>query len=260
MREADEMIAACDRHHVKCAVAHQTRYSPRVRVVKELIAAGRIGDVLELRGHGKEDRRGGGEDLMVLGVHAFDLMRLFVGDPKWCFARVHQGGRKAVAGDVRPGGEQIGPIVGDHIHASYGFAGLPVGTFATHRAKDGASARFWLEVRGTKGMIHVGFGAFPPAYLCEDPGWMPGKSKAAWQEITSAGVGKPEPLKPGDFGNGNIWIVDDLLKAITEDRPPLCSLADGAAAVEMVLAVYESHRLDRPVEFPLKTRGHPLSV
>jgi predicted dehydrogenase len=259
MQEADEMLTACARHHVKCAVAHQTRYSPRVKAVKDLIAAGRIGDVVELRGHGKEDARGGGEDMMVLGTHAFDLMRLLVGDPKWCFARVSQGGRKAGAGDARQGREPIGPIAGDHIHATFGFAGLPVGTFVTHKARDGANTRYWLEIRGTKGVIHVGYGAFPPAYLCEDPSWMPGKSKAPWQEISSAGVGKPEPLKPGDYGNGNIWIVEDLLAAIKEDRPPVCSLADGAAAVEMVLAVYESNKLDRPVEFPLKNRKHPLA-
>ena len=29
LQEADEMIAACDKHHVKCVIAHQTRYSPR---------------------------------------------------------------------------------------------------------------------------------------------------------------------------------------------------------------------------------------
>jgi hypothetical protein len=70
MQEADEMVAACDKAHVKCAVAHQTRYAPRVKVVKELIASGRIGDVVELHGHGKCDRRGGGEDQMVLGTPA----------------------------------------------------------------------------------------------------------------------------------------------------------------------------------------------
>jgi predicted dehydrogenase len=260
LQEADEMVAACDRHHVKCAIAHQTRYSPRVKVVRELIAAGRIGDVLELHGHGKCDRRGGGEDLMVLGTHAFDLMRLLAGDARWCFARITVNGRKAVSGDVKPLGEGIGPGLGDHIVASYGFGGLAVGHFTTLKAKAGVSARYWLEVRGTKGLIHVGYGALPPAYLCEDPSWMPGKSKAPWREITSAGVGEPEPLKPAEVGNGNRWIADDLLAAIEGDRPPLGSIADGRAALEMILAVYESHRLDRPVDLPLKNRKHPLAA
>ncbi|MGH8246843.1 MAG: Gfo/Idh/MocA family protein, partial [Gammaproteobacteria bacterium] len=30
LQEADEMIAACERAHVKLAIAHQTRYSPRL--------------------------------------------------------------------------------------------------------------------------------------------------------------------------------------------------------------------------------------
>src|SRR5262245_1584952 len=95
LQQADEVGGACAKHHVKVAAAHQTRYSLRVKVVRDLVNEGRIGDVLELRGHGKEDKRGGGEDLMVLGTHAFDLMRHSAGDAKWCFARIQQGGRKA---------------------------------------------------------------------------------------------------------------------------------------------------------------------
>src|SRR6478672_4749141 len=135
LQEADEMIAACDKHHVKCAIAHQTRYSPRLKVVKQLIADGKLGDVIELRGRGKEDARGGGEDLMVLGTHIFDLMRFLVGDARWCFARVMANGRKATPGDVRQATEPLGPIMGDHITAEYGFDGLATGSFSTHRAK-----------------------------------------------------------------------------------------------------------------------------
>ena len=106
----------------------------------------------------------------------------------------------------------------------------------------------------------MGYGAFGPTYLCEDPSWMPGKSKAAWQEVTSNGLGKPETLNPKEIDNGNIWLANDLLDAIEKDRPPLDSLADGRSALEMILAVYESHRLDRPVELPLKNRKHTLSM
>src|SRR5947209_6234085 len=74
LAEADEMVAACEKHHVKLAIAHQTRYSPRLERVRELIADGRLGDLLEMRGRGKEDGRGGGQDLMVLGTHILDLM------------------------------------------------------------------------------------------------------------------------------------------------------------------------------------------
>src|SRR5436305_722669 len=65
LAEADEMVRACETHHVKLAIAHQTRHSPRLARAKEMIASGRLGDLLELRGRGKEDPRGGGQDLMV---------------------------------------------------------------------------------------------------------------------------------------------------------------------------------------------------
>ena len=98
----------------------------------------------------------------------------------------------------------------------------------------------------------------PVAFFAADPSWLTAQSRAAWQPITSNGVGMPETLVAADVGNGNKWIAEDLLKAITEDREPICSLRDGRAAVEMVMAVYESHRSGRPVEFPLRFRTHPL--
>jgi predicted dehydrogenase len=260
LAEADEMIAACERHHVKLAIAHQTRYSPRLQRVRELIGEGRLGDLLELRGRGKEDSRGGGQDLMVLGTHIMDLMRLLAGDARWCFARVLQDGKPATRSDVREGGEGMGPIAGNLIHASYGFDKGVHGSFGTHRAKHGASARFGLHIHGSKGVIQLTTGALPPVYFLEDPSWFPGQSKAPWKEITSAGVGKPEPLTDGGLGLGNIWVVKDLIEAIEQDRQPLGGMYDGRAALEMILAIYESHRLQGPVELPLKNRRHPLTM
>jgi len=119
LEQADEMIAALETRNLKLAIAHQTRYSPTLQHVRKLIADGRLGDMLELRGRGKEDSRGGGEDLMVLGTHIMDLMRLFAGDPQWCFARVSDGGKPVTKNEVRDGAEGIGPLAGDEIHAMY---------------------------------------------------------------------------------------------------------------------------------------------
>jgi len=107
--------------------------------------------------------------------------------------------------------------------------------------------------------MHLGFGVFGASFFCEDPSWMPGQSKAAWQEITSNGLGKPETLSAKEIDNGNIWIVNDLIEAIEKDRAPLDSIYDGRASLEMILAVYESHKQDRPIELPLKSRKHPLA-
>src|SRR5262249_48797016 len=156
---------------------------------------GRLGDLLELRGRGKEDTRGGGQDLMVLGTHILDLMRFLAGDARWCFAEVTQVGRPVTKADVREGGEGMGPVAGDHITAVAGCARGVKGTCGSPRARHGAGARFGLQVYGSKGVLQLTTGSLPAAYFLEDPSWFPGRSGKGWQEITSAGVGRPEPLR-----------------------------------------------------------------
>ena len=109
-------------------------------------------------------------------------------------------------------------------------------------------------------MIQLTTGSLPAAYFLDDPSWFPGNSRKPWQEITSNGIGKPESLKDDGLGLGNIWIARDLIEAIEQDRQPLGSMYDGRAALEMILAVYESYRHGAPVELPLKNRQHPLTM
>ena len=266
LAEADEMVAACEKHHVKLAIAHQTRYSPRLQRVKDMIAAGQLGEILELRGRGKEDSRAGGQDLMVLGTHILDLMRFVAGDPRWCYGRVGVVGKERVTpitkADVREGGEGMGSVAGDHIVAQYGFDKGAVGHFASQKATRGPGEpdRFGLAIFGTRGIIQLTTGSLPAAYFLADPGWFPGRSRAAWQEITSAGVGKPETLKDGGLGQGNVWIAQDLIEAIEKDRQPKGSIYDARAALEMILAMYESQRLRGAVDLPLRNRRHPLTM
>ena len=47
---------------------------------------------------------------MVLGSHLCDMMRILLGDPRWVFAHVSEGGREISAKHVRQGTEPIGPI------------------------------------------------------------------------------------------------------------------------------------------------------
>jgi predicted dehydrogenase len=264
--EADAIVATCERHHVKLAIAHQTRYSPRLLRIKELIAAGRIGQLLEMRGRGKEDSRVGGEDLMVLGTHILDLMRFIAGAARWCTARVgvvdREGVRPITKADVREGGEGIGPIAGDHITAEFGFDRGVIGHFATVRSPRAARAadRFGLTLYGSRGVIQLTTGSLPPAYFLADPSWFPGRSRATWQEITSAGLGKEEPLKDGGLGQGNVWIAHDLMDAIEHDRQPRGGVYDARAALEMIMAIYDSQRQGRPVSLPLQNRRHPLRM
>ena len=92
----------------------------------------------------------------------------------------------------------------------------------------------------------------------------PGRPVVAFEFKTVAtdyepGVGQPEPIKESGMDVGNRLIAADLIESIEKDRQPLGSIYDGQASLEMILAVYESHKQDRPVDLPLKNRRHPLA-
>jgi predicted dehydrogenase len=99
--EADRIVEAVRKNRVKVQVAHQMRVSPYTLRAKAMVDAGELGDIQEVRARGKEDRRAGGEDLMVLGSHLFDMMRFFLGDPKWVVSHVTTNGEELSARDAR---------------------------------------------------------------------------------------------------------------------------------------------------------------
>ncbi|HUT32575.1 MAG TPA: Gfo/Idh/MocA family oxidoreductase [Planctomycetota bacterium] len=260
LAEADEIAAACEKHKVKLAVAHQTRYSPRLAVVRELLRSGALGQVLEFRGRGKEDGRGGGEDLWVLGSHVMDLVHTLGGDAKWCFGTVLQGGRPIRRDDVKEGAEGIGPLAGDEVHAIYKLASGATASFDSVRGAGGNPTRFGVQIFGSKGILEIYTGYLPPVSFLPDPSWSPGRTGRKWLPVTSAGVDKPEPLKDGGLHGGNVAAVKDLIAAVEGDRQPESSLAEARAATEMIVAVFESQRLGGPVPFPLKNRQNPLTM
>ena len=163
--------AACRKSGTKLSLAYVNRHAPGYAAARDLIEEGRIGKVLEIRCRGKEDARGGGEDLVVLGCHVLDLMTDLGGGPKWCEAVVTQGGRPITKADATDGPEGIGPIAGDAINAMFGLADGPIGYFASVRDAGLKQPNFGLTVVGTKGAIHIRPDHVPQAYLREAPLW-----------------------------------------------------------------------------------------
>ena len=259
LASCDAIVDACERSHMKLAMAFQTRYSPRYERIKSLIAEGAIGEVLELRGRGKEDRRGGGEDLMVLGVHILDLCHDLLGDPAWCFARVTDQGRPVGPTEVRSGAEGIGPLAGDRVDAMFGFKATPViAHFASSRPNE-PGRRFGLTICGSKGCIWMSTGWMSPAFHLADPTWI-ATGKVPWSPITIARRDKPEPVAENGLAAGNRAIVADLIHAVETDTQPRTHVRAARTAVEMVLACYASHGQGGMVALPLADRAqHPLT-
>ena len=261
LAECDEVIEQMQMRHLKLGIAHITQYSPVLDRVLELIRSGEIGTLLELRGRGKEDHRGGGEDLWVLGSHIFALMRSIAGaHPTSCQATVTQAGLPVKREDVSEGNEGLGLLAGDTIQATYQFPNQSVGHFASRRGMAGQPSRFALQIFGSKGMIEMTSGYGNPAYLLPDSSWSPQRSGKSWKTITSAGIDKPEPRTDGNYEGGHIAAIEDLIRAIESQEETRCTAEDCRGIVEMTAAIYESHRLRRAVDLPLATRSNPLSL
>ena len=258
LQEADAMVTACETNNVRLAIAHQTRYSPILHTIRNLIHDDAIGEVLELRGRGKEDHRGGGEDLWVLGSHVMNLMHFFGGEPNWCSAMVMENNKPITAKHVKSGNEGIGPLAGDSVNAMFGFDEGITGYFGSRRSA--AGGRFGLQVCGSKGVIEVLTGYLPSAHILQDPNWSPGRSGKKWRPISSAGINKAEPIKDPKHNMGNLTACLDLMTAVREDRQPECSMYEARTTVEMIAGVFESHRQQQPVKFPLENRRNPLEL
>lgn len=260
LEEADEIVNTLEMKHLKLAIAHQSRYSPVLNVVQRLITDGAIGTPLEIRGRGKEDRRGGGEDLWVLGSHVLDLFRAFFGDVATCRAEVLQAGKAATKEQIVEGNEGLGPLLGDELHADYTFKDSTVrGYFSSVRNQGGSPSRFGLQIFGSEGIIDFYTNYLTPAFLLSDSSWSPGRTAKQWEPISSEGVGVPERLPDVGPTGGNKAAALDLVTAIEQDRRTLSSAEDARSSVEMILSVFESHRQQQRVEFPLKNRKHPLA-
>jgi predicted dehydrogenase len=188
-------------------------------------------------------------------------MRSFAGGSATsCYATVMQQGRPAVKGDAREGPEGIGLLAGDHVQATYAFPKGVTGYFASRKGMAGRPTRFAVQVFGSKGIIELESGYLVKANLLRDSSWSPGRSGAKWETITSAGIGKPEPRTDGSYEGGHVAAITDLIDAIENNRETKCSARDCTAIIEMIAAVFESHRVSKPVELPLKTRVNPLSL
>ena len=258
LTDADRMVAAVERNRVKVQMAHQMRTSPFVIRVKAMIEAGEIGMIQEVRGRGKEDRRAGGEDLVVLGSHICDMMRYFLGDPEWAFSHVTEDGKEVGRGQVREATEPVGPVAGNQIAAVFGFAGGIHAYFGSKASDRTDRKRFGLRIYGSQGVIHLPNDVYPRGqpWILRSPGWLPDETRR-WEPIEA----KPPTssrFRADSRTLGNALLVADLLEAIEQDRKPACSEQDGRWTIEMITSVYQSQKTGARVDLPLEDRRHPL--
>jgi predicted dehydrogenase len=255
--EADAMMALAARKGIKVLVGHQARASEVLRRVRGMVRDGEIGRLIELRVRGKEDARAGGEDLVVLGTHGLDLMRIFAGDPRWVSAHVTQDGREVSPRDGRQGSERVGILAGNQIAAAFAFDGALHGYFGSCRAESiPPGDRCGLTILGSKGavFINVGTSRSAESWIIRSPKWMESKD-ARWEFIGPEG-----PDTVGNFDRASHAAALDLIDAVERDRDPVCSVRDGCWTIEMIAGIYRSQFTGSRVHFPLADRTEPFAM
>ncbi|MBL9186179.1 MAG: Gfo/Idh/MocA family oxidoreductase [Opitutaceae bacterium] len=258
LAEADDILSQAARVRRKIAVAHQGRVSPATLLLKRRLDEGLIGDLIEIRAHGKQDRRAGGEDMVVLGTHQFDLVRFIAGDPLWCTARILQRGREVRRADIRAATEDIGPVIGDEIEAMFAFP-LGVNVHYTSRARNAAAAGPWaIEVIGTKGRMRLLCDPHTQALVMrESPLSSTGQTRE-WLPLTDETTDTPT-ARDASFAAANGRVVDDWLAAIAANREPVCNGHAAMCSLEMIHAVFTAGLSGGRVAIPLASRAHPLA-
>ncbi|MBA2116542.1 Gfo/Idh/MocA family protein [Bremerella alba] len=260
--EADALIAAAKQHGTKVAVAHRNRYHPALKHIDQLIESGKLGKVLELRGKGKGDHRGGGEDLWVLGSHILNLFCYFGnGKPKHCSGMLLQDGQLVTAKDVLPGAEGLGPLAGNEIHARYVMDNGLVAYYQSV-ANDGTSPDgYCFQIIGSKGTVTWHIDRDPVAHFTPGNPYDPANTPREWISITSQGVGQKETNPQAiQAVHNHVAAGVDLLSAVANDHAPKCDIHDATWTVEMICGVFQSHRQEgQIIEFPLQEREHPLA-
>ena len=257
LEDGDRMVAAAERAGLRIAVAHfHGAYMPGAAGLRRLIDGGEIGRLLELRAHGKHDHRGGGEDMMDLGTHLFNLMSYLAGDVAWMSAHVTVAGRELEAADIHEATEPLGPVAGDRIDSYFAFSGGVAGFFDSRRNSVGVNERYGMEIVGSEGTVSLRGGSTGQRLMIYPfPLWAPARVEQGWRPLS---LDDAPPGGADEVAVAHRIAVLDLIEAIEAGHEPICSGRDGVVALEMALGAYDSQISGARVRFPLSDRSHPL--
>ncbi|MBI2194792.1 MAG: Gfo/Idh/MocA family oxidoreductase [Planctomycetes bacterium] len=265
--QADEMIEACRRAGVRLAINHQKRASAYNGHVRRMIEAGEIGDFYLISAVSKGGRKAGNE-LMEMGTHLFDYVRVFGGDVEWAHAHLTTERREAASGDIRlsqevnPRDRDAGLVLGERAFCSYRFRSGVHAEVHFRMQPRTDDREYGMDLIGSAGRIALRRSVSTAAFLFrgthqileEGVNWQPLRMPEE-DAVTGTGLTTLEVNRVLQSR-----IIDSLVQPENPPSPPISSGEEGRASLEMIHGAWESHRRRARVPFPLGDRGHPLEA
>ena len=245
LADADKMIADCKRLGVPLATCHPLRWLKEAQYARELIAAGAIGTVIEIRLTGlgekkesywvggysgrtrtdwrKSKQASGGGVIITNLIHHLDLARGVTGlEVKRAYTEM---------------GTFLTPVeVEDLGAACLRYDNDAVGVVEGSSCYAGGSGELDMVFLGTKGQSRFGL-------------WS-GKCEVFLRE-PAAGLPANEWIVREFSDQIHVDFYDDFAAAVRNGTTPPVTGEDGRKALEAVLAIYQSAELGRPVSLPL---------
>ena len=222
--DAKRMVEACQNSNTQLTFNHQRRFGGPFRQAKELLNAGRIGDLQRMEACCP--------NLYDWGTHWFDMMFFYNDETpvEWVIGQI----------DLRGARQIFGAWVEAQGLSHFKFQNGVYGTLFT-----GFEAMPIAQNRliGSEGVIEVGGGEGENLRF-----WAKGDSD--WQSV---------PESEGLHGESNIQrAIADAIEALQTGREPELSARRALQTTELIFATWESSRIGGRVELPLQIEDSPL--
>jgi predicted dehydrogenase len=221
LAEADDMVALCREQGVALAVGCTRRWDAWWGMARSIIASGQIGRVLQINAMGNAG-------ISHNGSHLIDLIRYLNGNEpvEWVFGEAESDEAAISDDDLR----------------MTGYLAFADGSRCFLRTwPSGAASEWTVDIAGETGTLRATANG-------GDIEW--------WQAVEKGAVAHRPIPRPQRILSPGVNAVHDIIAAIDTGKKPECAGEDGVAALEIAIALRESHRLGgRRVDLPLADRS-----
>lgn len=251
--DCQRVVETCNERDVQLTINHQRRMGPIFRRAKELLSAGRIGELTRIEWTEK--------NLLDAGTHLFDLTTFYTdgAQPSWMLAGLDYQEENKWFG-VHNENQAIAQWAYESGVSAVAVTGRGAGTFQP-----------MIALQGTDGRIEIGSGETPLRLRTSETGWKrPSIRENEWGDYRPsrirAGLAVVADQLPGidrsavlpTYPSHIDRAIAEVIDAYRTGRRSELAASVALQGTELIFAAYESVRRRERVEFPLAIEDNPL--